>query len=235
MSNSNGTCGNLAIISGGREELSEAIVQSLTVMSQMLANAPKDLPPHILNAWIAVLGNAGLSAAEVRQTAATILAREQFYPTPATFLKYARPPIDKNLADEDAWLKARGCLDRFGYYASLTVDDVGGDGAILWALGKVGWERMCAEMTEENRAIFRAEFVRYYRLAVEKRYTCGHLAGNAERMNRAGGYDLTPSLCGRNDWQELPAVVTGATDLPALPGGDEESPARTPAASGAER
>jgi hypothetical protein len=204
-------------------EMVETVGQVLSVLRQMTANAPKSLPPDVLMMWAGVMESSGLSPEDVRKAASQHLATKTFFPSPADLITIARPPINADLVAEDAWLKARRCVERYGYYGSLTADDLGGDTAALWALEKVGWERLCSEMEEGNRAIFRAEFVRYYRLAVEMRYELHHVAGAHERLNRANGYDLTPGRCGRNDWAALPDVVTGKPQPMALPEPVEEA------------
>jgi hypothetical protein len=79
----------------------------------------------------------------------------------------------------------------------------------------MGWERLCNELDEDNRSIWRAEFVRIYRLGTANRARLEYLAGPQERWNDTAGRDLTPRLCGRPDWSELPAC---RSTRPALDG-----------------
>lgn len=227
--------------SSSADTLEAAISQSLTVMSQMLAN-PRKITPPVLEAWVAVLRGAGLSPAEVRAAATSILATERFFPEPAVFIEKARPQVDADTLAENAWVQVRRCLREFGSYASLTAADFNGDAAALWAVGQIGLEEL-GEMDDRDRSIRRAEFVRYYRLARDQHYALQHLAGRFERENRAKihllpperEYRLSPAMCGRPDWRETPAElppVSEAVEMPALPPAESERPAPRPRGEG---
>jgi hypothetical protein len=177
-------------------ELERAIQEALLLMAEVLAN-PKPVNVTLIRAWTAVLGSQGLSPDEVRAAAHRVLAEEEFFPTPATFLKRVRPQADTDALVEIAWQRVLTAVRRLGAPASLCAADFGGDTKVLWALSRMGWDRLCRELTEENRAIWRAEFARVYnaaRLAEPVHY----LPGLMERQNVAlGAADLTPALVGR--------------------------------------
>ncbi len=200
----------------------EATSKVLTVMQQMLAGAPKQVPADVLEMWAGVLEGAGMTAEDIEAAARIVVSREKFWPTPSVFIEAWRPKVSDDLQAEAAWQRVRDCLSRFGGYASLTVEDVGGDGHALWALDRCGWERLGAEMDEDSRAIYRAEFIRVYRLAVNDRQRLDYLIGRCERENGAAGMDLDPVLCGRPDWRGLPRRQRA---LPAAGGGGDLRPA----------
>jgi hypothetical protein len=185
------------------EELEEQVAEALLVMAALLAN-PKPVTPRLVLGWAAVLKAAGVQPEEVPPTVERLIQTEKFFPTPADFLKLVRPPEDWDAAAELAWQRALTCVRAYGGNASLTAADLEGDGAALWALSRVGWDRLCRELDEENRAIWRAEFVRVYRLGTLHGARLAYLPGLQERHNDAAGRDLTPELCGRPDWTELP-------------------------------
>lgn len=197
-----------------RDEMEEKVTEALLVMAEMLAN-PKPITPRLITAWTLVLAQAGVRPGEVEPTTARLLATEKFFPTPADFLKLVRPIEDRDAAEELAWQRALQAVRAFGRNASLTAEDLDGDGVALWALSRMRWERLCAELTDENRAIWRAEFVRTYRLGAANDARLSYLAGPQELHNDALGKDRTPILCGRPDWKELPDRTEEQPTLPA--------------------
>jgi hypothetical protein len=132
-------------------------------------------------------------------------------------LKLIHPPEDREAEEELAWQRVLSCVRSIGPYGSLRAADLGDDGTALWALNRMGWERVCHEMESEKRAIWRAEFVRLYRAGRQTGAGCQYVPGLIERENRLKGHALTPALCGRPDWTELPA---GEPETPALPAGE---------------
>jgi hypothetical protein len=179
-------------------ELERAIQESLLLMAGVLAN-PKEVGVVLVRAWTAVLGSQGLSPDEVRATAHRVMAEEEFFPAPATFLKYARPKADTEALIELAWQRVLSAVRHVGRYGSLAAADFRGDTQALWAISRMGWDRVCRELTEDNRAIWRAEFARVYNAArlAEPVY---YLTGEHERQNLSEGRELTPELIGRKGW-----------------------------------
>ena len=194
--------------------LVEPVTSALSAFAAFLAN-PKEITPSFIQGWVTVLRYAGVQPEEIEPAAARLLATQTFFPTPADFIKILRPPEDQDAKGEIAWQLVVRCVDAYGSYGSLTAADLAGDGAALWALSRIGWERLCERLDEDNRAIFRAEFVRTYRVAVLTEARLDYLPGSHERLNDAAGRLLTPDLCGRPDWPELP----GRRGTPALPNG----------------
>lgn len=205
--------------------------QVLLIFAETLAN-PKPVTPQLEEIWVRVLELASVPVQDVETTAARMILTEQFFPTPATFLKAWKPPQDDDTAAELAWQKVLDAVRRYGGNASLHVSDFAGDGAAMWALDRMGWDRLCRELDEEKRAIWRAEFARIYRAARQTNARLTYIAGRHERENRLHGHDLRPELVGRPDWPHLPgepeALPAGFTGLgailKALPAGpaDEE-------------
>ena len=197
--------------------LREPVAAALRLWAEFLA-APKALTPTLLDGWCSVLTHAGIQPDEVGPAATRLLASSTFFPTPADFLKVARPPEDADTACEVRWQLVLRAVQLHGCYASLTAADLGGDGHALFALERVGWVRLCQELTEENRAIFAAEFRRVYRAALSAGATRDYLAGTHEVANGASRFvNVTPALCGRPDWPALPPCHPTLSTQPALP------------------
>jgi hypothetical protein len=190
-------------------ELNTAVTQALSAMRRTLANGPDELDAELIRIWVSVVELAGLTPAEVRAAAGEILLTERFFPQPAVFIEKVRPKANQDAAVEAAWLRVVGCVSRYGSYASLKAEDLAGDRAALWALDRMGWIRLCETLEDENRAILRAEFVRFYAVARQEKAGLDYLAGRCEientaRTPRPG--PLTPEQCGRPDRSELPAA-----------------------------
>lgn len=206
------------------DELEVAIARALQVLKVALAN-PREITPPLLLAWALVLRYAAVSPAEVERGTACCLQSQAFFPSPAEFLKLLRPPADRGEAEaaaEVAWQHVLTCVRRYGGRASLCAADLGGGDAgerTLWALSRVGWEALCAGLTDENRAIKRAEFVRVYQVAGGQAggqaggkagegvagARLAYLVGACERENLAESYGAAPALAGRPDWEAWPA------------------------------
>jgi len=199
------------------DPLETAVSESLGLLAEMLAN-PKPITPLLIEGWTAVLRHAEVRAEEVRPVVVTLLKTATYFPTPAQFLEALRPTEDVSAAEELAWQRALGVVRKVGGYASIDVRDVDGDPCVLWALSRMGWERICRELDEEKRAIWRAEFVRVYRLGSRNGAAVHYLAGRLEADNLSKGRALTPALVGRPDWPELPAGRTAG----ALPSKADE-------------
>lgn len=196
-------------------ELGEEVLKALAIMAEVLAN-PKEINETLVKAWTLTLASAGVRPDEVEPAVGRALQTQTFFPTPADFLKLLRPPEDREAGEELAWQRTLSAVRHLGRYASLCAADFEGDGTALWTVSRMGWGRLCDELDADNRAIWRAEFMRTYRLGVQAKAALSYLAGSQERDNDARGLPLTPILCGRPDWKELPAR-TGET--PALPAG----------------
>lgn len=185
--------------------LMDAVRRALLLMAETLAN-PKPVTAELIHAWVLVLKRNGYGPEEVEAGVGRILETSTFFPTPADFLNALRPPkVDVDAQAELAWGHVRHAVREYGANASLCVEDFGGDGTALWALTQMGYGELCRELTEENRAIFRAEFVRIYRSALESGLRRDYFTGAHERQNLTLGREMTPTLCGRPDWPALPA------------------------------
>lgn len=206
----------------------EAVARSLSLMEMTLANAPV-LSGQLIQVWAAVLEAQGFTPEETERAAGLVIAREKFFPQPAVFIEATRPPVNEDTQAEGAWQQVRECARRFGSYASLTAADLNGDGAALWAVDRLEWERV-GEVEEDERKFLRAEFIRLYRLAREERKELAYLPGRFERENGANGRELTPALCGRPDWKERPALgAVAAEEVPReLAGVGKALPAARP-------
>jgi hypothetical protein len=147
---------------------------------------------------------AGIQAHQVSPITARLLMTEKFFPTPADFIAVASPKEDVDGASELAWQRVKSAVSRFGGYASLTSEDLGGDGAALFAVERLGWPELCAELDSKTENLKRALFVRVYQMAVREGASLERLRGAFERQNEMKNRDLNPELCGRADWKELP-------------------------------
>lgn len=212
--------------------------KALSLFAALLAN-PRPLSPELLKGWVLVLRGQGIRPEEIEPAAGLVLAGQTFFPTPADFLKFLRPPVDADVAAEIAWQAVRTCIERYGCRASLTALDLGGDEHALAALDRMGLEKLGT--SDSPRAVLRAEYVRLYAAARAAGWRCRYLPGAFELDNRHRGNGLTPQLCGRPDWPEVPALAgpddgRPPLDLPTrrmLAAGDDESlpviPLTTPA------
>lgn len=196
-----------------RDPLELAVAETLALMAEVLA-APREITGALILAWAAVLREAGVAAEDVRPAALRLLGTARFFPSPAEFLEVLRPKEDAAALEELGWQRTLSAVRELGGFASITAEDLHGDGAALWVLSRMGWERLCRELDEENRAIWRAEFVRLYRLAQIVKARAEYLVGGAERENVCRGRDLTPELVGRPDWKALPACRAHQATLP---------------------
>lgn len=133
-----------------------------------------------------------------------VLKQEKFFPTVAQFIAVARPPDDEAALDEIGWQRVLQCVRGIGGFGSLCAADLDGDRCALWAISRMGWSRLCRELGDENRSIWRAEFVRLYRVGRRCAAVCDYVAGGFELEN-ARNRDLTPELVGRPDWPALPS------------------------------
>lgn len=194
------------------DRLTVAVTQALTLMAEVMAN-PKEITPQLVKAWVLVLRHAEIAPEEIEPAVGRMLSSGTFFPTPADFLKMLRPAEDREASEELAWQSILTTVRRFGARASLTATDLG-DATALWALERIGFDRLCRELTEENRAIWRAEFMRLYRAGKSTNAGLEYLPGWFERENLANGHDLTPILAGRPDWKALPPCR--APQQPAL-------------------
>ena len=190
----------------GYSELVQAVAESLTVMSEMMAN-PRTITGPSGAEWVRALQEEGLTADDVRETTSRVIKKLKFFPTVAEFLHVFKPPEDEAIVEaiaEVAWLTAVGLVRRIGGNGSLCAADAGGDETLLWAIDQMGWVRLCQELEDENRAIMRSEFVRFYRAGRIHNASRHYVPGRAELENDAKGRDLTGELVGRPDWVELP-------------------------------
>jgi len=202
------------------DPFTDTVARALALMAEVMAN-PKPVTPNLVKAWVLVLRQAGVTVEEVEPTVGRIMSAQTFFPSPADFLKLVHPPEDKEAAEELAWQRVLTCLRQHGGRASLVAADLGNDAGALWALSRVGFDRMGRELSEENRSIWRADFVRLYRTGRATNARLEYLPGTWERENLARGYDLTPRLAGRPDWKQLPAEREA---LQALPEGEGLQP-----------
>jgi hypothetical protein len=207
---------------GTPTELTDAVSKALNLMARLLANAPV-VDAQLIEMWTVVLEARGITAADVARAAGIVAGQERFFPQPSVFIDAVRPTGDEDAALELGWVRVLECVRRFGGYSSLNAADVDGDTAALWAVDRMGWVRLCSELGDDNRSLFRAEFVRFYRLARQERAACAYVAGRLELENAARRSligELTPAMCGRPDWESreaLPAKPPVVQALPAVP------------------
>ena len=162
------------------------MAQALIACAECLA-APRDVTPDLVEIWTQVLAAAGIAPGEVEPITARLIAAQRFFPSPAEFLAVARPPDDHEGAAELAWQPVLSAVRRVGGYGSLTAADLGGDAALLWVVGRLGWVRLCDELCEDNRGLWRAEFVRLFRLAQSERAGGGGISWAARAAQRRDG------------------------------------------------
>lgn len=214
-------------------DLVRAVTRALSALQVALKSAPAAITGELVEIWTAVLERAGMTAADVERAAGIVASRSVFFPAPTEFVQAVYPPVNEDLEADRAWSVVRTAVRDLGGGASLSTSDVAGDGAALWALSQFGWERLCRELGDDNQAILRAEFLRWYRLGRADHAKADYIVGRLEVENRLAGYELTPARCGRPDWRALPASALasrggsardGLAPLPkALPAGGEEA------------
>lgn len=188
-------------MSGPSDAMLEEVAPALLLMAELLAN-PKPVSAELVRMWALVLQEAGVRPEEVEGGVCRVLQAERFFPTPADFLRVVRPPENREAVEELAWQRVLGAVQRLGAWASLCAADLSGDGAALWAVERLGWTRLCQELEEGNRSIWRAEFLRVYRVARELGEVQSYLPGAAEQQNGLTGVALSPAGVGRPDWEE---------------------------------
>lgn len=186
-----------------RAALEHEVAKALLIMAKTLAN-PKPVDAELVQIWAALLVEEGIRPEEVVPAAQRITRSERFFPTPADFIAAARPQADPEAQSELAWQRVKTAISRFGGNASLMADDLGGDGAALFAVERLGWPELCAELDVKNENLKRASFVRLYQMAVREGQALDRLRGAFERENELRNRDLDPALCGRPDWKTLP-------------------------------
>ena len=185
--------------------------RALLLAAELVAN-PKPVTPTLVRGWEVVLAKAGIRPEQVEPTFERLLSESTFFPSPADFLKLANPAENREAAEELAWQRVLDCVREIGPHASLHVSDLNGDGTALWALDRMGWERLCSELDYDNRSIMRADFVRLYRAGKSTDATVEYVPGSHEKHNAMNGRELSPMLVGRPEWTALP----GGTSVPAL-------------------
>jgi len=184
-------------------------------MGEVLAN-PKAVNERLVLAWDMALKLAGVHAEQVAPTVARLLQTQTFFPTPADFLKIVNPAEDREAGEELVWQKVLDCVRKIGPNASLRREDLGGDGTALWAVDRMGWERLCRELTFDNRSIMRADFVRLYRAGKTTGAALDYVAGWLHKANENEGHQVTtPALVGRPEWEALPAAPVATPVLPS--------------------
>lgn len=187
-----------------RAALEREVAKALLIMAKTLAN-PKPVDAELVQIWAALLGDEGIRPEEIVPAAHRLTRKEKFFPTPADFIAAARPTADPDAACELAWQRVKSAISRFGGYASLTADDLGGDEAALFAVSRLGWPELCAELDTKTENLKRASFVRVYQMAVREGESLKRLRGSFERENELRNRGKDPTLCGRPDWKDLPA------------------------------
>ena len=70
--------------------------------------------------------------------------REKFF-HPGDFLETGPAARGPDAGEELAWQRTLNAVREFGHNASLTAADFEGNGCALWAVSRMGWERLCNE------------------------------------------------------------------------------------------
>jgi hypothetical protein len=185
------------------DELRRAVQEALTLMRASMAN-PMAMSRELVEIWVLVVTDAGMSPADIRATTVKVVRTEKFFPTPSVFVLAWQPKVDEDTAGDLVWHRTRTCLQDLGSQASLTAADLGGDQWAVTAINWVGWERMGELCDERTRPWYRLEIIRAWRLAKSLDIRSDYVVGRCERENVNAGRGLSPRLCGRPDWKTLP-------------------------------
>ena len=207
-----------AVQAGSSSDMALEVAKGLIIMAEVLAN-PRPLTGDLVHAWGVTLAMAGVAPQDVQKGVGKLLATATFFPAPSDFLRALRPQKDVLIQAEIAWLKTRECIRKYGWGASLSIEDFGGDGTALWTVAKMGWERLCRDCTSEKIAIWSAEFRRIYVAAFESGYWCRYLAGYHESLN-AGRFEVSGYELGRPDWKQLPVSRAIMPSIKAIESGE---------------
>lgn len=185
------------------------VTRMLTLFARTLANGPA-IDGELVAIWTQVLRHAGIRPEELSAMTQQVLVTERFFPTPAVVIAAARPPEVEDALAELAWQRTLGMVRTLGHYASINVGDCDGDSLTLWVLERMGWPRLCAELTSENRSIFRAEFIRLWRAGRACGASACHVPG-AHEITNSGLSLADPRFIGRPA-ETLPPGVPALND-----------------------
>lgn len=188
-----------------------AIAAAHTMLEAALAN-PKPASTALYNAWELAFTAAGLAPEDVTKAAGIALLRTKFFPTPSEIVEFALAGDGGMEARaEHAWQTVFRLVRTVHSSGSLDLQDVEGDGCCLAAIARMGWQRICEKLHQDNVLLWRSEFVKTYTDCVRTNEEVSRVAGMCEREN-AGRFDLTdPTLIGRPDRLGPPRLK------PALP------------------
>lgn len=174
----------------------EVLQAGLNILGSELKNVP------VFNAqkyelWLKIMEREGVDDEEFIELCYAALLSMTFFPTIGELMRLRAESIDERL--EDAWVKVLELVKNVGSFGSLSLGDVNGDGAILWALNRLDWCEWTPSISVDNLSIRRAEFVRIYKLALSAGYHNDWVVGVCERNNRRHGLDVSSyEFCGRS-------------------------------------
>ena len=183
-----------------KPKLKKAIIQSLSML-ELLSNAPKPITENTVNAFFVVMEADGISPDQIRSAAVTHLKTSKWFPAPSELLEIIKGTSKLSLETRAtlAWEKVRSMTRRVGSDGSWFASDLGGDGAALWAVERIGLQDL-NDMTSENRTWIERDFRKLYAAAIDGDKFAEHIPGNMEIGNVRSGYAIVrPGMIGRGD------------------------------------
>ena len=189
------------------------MVTVLKLWQRAYPNSPR-LTDDLYSIWEKSLESEGITAAEFARAGNRILKACTFFPTVADAVRVIRPPSDIKGRTAAAWARVGELIRTLSVYATITVEDCGGDSALLWCIAQLGW----INLGDSPEPYYRQEFRNLYPEAVAQGYRLEKeiVPGRHEIRNRENGYAPShPAAVGRRDWPALPPKYYG--NLPALP------------------
>lgn len=186
----------------------EAILSGWDLMADSgLKSEPPRTARRVAN-WVVMF--ADWTDDQFRQASVSAGKSRTFFPTVGELRECLNGAIEVRATE--AWELVREAIRKHGATATLTAEDLGGDGHALWCVARIGAHELGA-MTDETRAFKAAEFRRLYVVATERGYRTEYLPGLFETHNRALGLSCSdPAMIGR------PFGLPGA-EIPALEAG----------------
>ncbi len=180
------------------------IEEGLLMMAADMKQSPK-VDAKMVSRWVIYFEDWG-PGAFIRACAAYVRgAAHTFFPAPGQLRE-----VDAHAAEERAtiaWEHVRSAIRRYGSEASFSSVDLGGDGAALWAVARMGAECI-GMMTDADRSIRASEFRKLYAAALGGGFSLDYLAGRFETENAGKGLDVSGN----------PAFIGRPGGAPSLPG-----------------
>lgn len=180
--------------------LRQAIIEGLAMLEDA-KNAPKPITTKNIQKFQIVWESERLTADQFKAACLTQLKTNPWFPQPSELLLIARGGSKEDMETRAtlAWEKVRSMTRRVGSDGSWFASDLGGDGAALWAVERIGLQDL-NDMTSENRTWIEKDFRKLYAAAIDGDKFSEHIPGNMEIGNVRSGYAIVrPGMIGRGD------------------------------------